>query len=91
MRRKRLRRRIEGLKALQAQDLARDELLMKLGAARHDAGRAASLVTLTWPKKASSTASLAFSLDHKRLRRLRRSAGRYLLHTNLTAHQPDAH
>jgi transposase len=90
MRRKRLRRYIERLRALQAQSLTRDQLLMKLGAARHDAGRAASLVKVTLPKEASSTASLEFSLDRNRLRRARRREGRYLLRTNLTAHQPDA-
>ena len=82
MRRKRLRRYIERLKALQAQSLTRDQLLMKLGAARHDAGRATSLVKVTLPKAASNTASLEFSLDRQRLRQVRRREGRYLLRTN---------
>ena len=90
MRRKRLRRYIERLKALQGQSLTRDQLLMKLGAAKHDAGRAAGLVKVTWPKEASTTASLEFSLDRDRLRQVRRREGRYLLRTNLTAHEPDA-
>jgi transposase len=90
MRRKRLRRYIERLKALQGQSLTREQLLMKLGAAKHDAGRAASLVKLSWPKEASTTASLEFSLDRDRLRQVRRKEGRYLLRTNLTAQQPDA-
>ena len=90
MRRKRLRRYIERLKALQGQRLTRDQLLMKLGAAKHDAGRAASLVNLTWPKQSASTASLEFSLDRDRLRQVRRREGRYLLRTNLTAQQPEA-
>ena len=90
MRRKRLRRYVERLKALQGQSLTRDQLLMKLGAAKHDAGRAAGLVKVTWPKDASSTASLGFSLDRHRLRQVRRREGRYLLRTNLTAHEPDA-
>jgi transposase len=90
MRRKRLRRYIERLKALQNQHLTRDQLLMKLGAAKHDAGRAASVVKVTWPKEASSTASLEFNLDRDRLRQVRRREGRYLLRTNLTAHEPDA-
>jgi transposase len=90
MRRKRLRRYIERLKALQTQNLTRDQLLMKLGAAKHDAGRAASVVKVTWPREASSTASLEFSLDRDRLRQVRRREGRYLLRTNLTAHEPDA-
>ncbi len=41
MRRKRLRRYVDRLQALQGQVLTRDQLLMKLGAARHEAGRAA--------------------------------------------------
>ena len=89
MRGKRLRRYIERLKALQAQSLTRDQLLMKLGAAKHDAGRAANLVKVTWPKEASSTASLEFSLERERLRQVRRREGRYLLRTNLTAQQPE--
>ena len=88
MRRKRLRRYIERLKALQGQSLTRDQLLMKLGAAKHDAGRAASLVKVTWPKEASTTASLEFGLDRDRLRQVRRREGRYLLRTNLTAGEP---
>jgi transposase len=90
MRRKRLRRYIERLKVLQGQSLTRDQLLMKLGAAKHDAGRAAGLVKVTWPKDASSTASLEFSLDRQKLRQVRRREGRYLLRTNLAAHEPDA-
>jgi len=88
MRRKRLRRYVERLKALQGQSLTRDQLLMKLGAAKHDAGRAASLVKVTWPKEATTTASLEFSLDRDRLRQVRRREGRYLLRTNLTAGEP---
>jgi transposase len=90
MRRKRLRRYIGRLKELQTQKLTRDQLLMKLGAAKHDAGRAASVVKVTWPKEATSTASLEFSLDRDRLRQMRRREGRYLLRTNLTAQQPEA-
>lgn len=47
MRHKRLRRYIDRLGELQRQTLTRDELMMKLGAAKHDAGRAANLVQLT--------------------------------------------
>jgi transposase len=90
MRRKRLRRYIERLKALQGQSLTRDQLLMKLGAAKHDAGRAASLVKVSWAKEASTTASLEFRLDRERLRQVRRREGRYLLRTNLTAQHPEA-
>ena len=50
MRRKRLRRFVDRLQALKGQALTRDQLLMKLGAAKHEAGRAANLVQLTIPK-----------------------------------------
>ena len=89
MRRKRLSRYIERLKTLQAQSLTRDQLLMKLGAAKHDAGRAAGLVKVTLPKEATTTASLEFKLDRDKLRQVRRREGRYLLRTNLTAQQPE--
>lgn len=89
MRRKRLRRYIERLKALQGQILTRDQLLMKLGAAKHDAGRAANLVRVSTPAQAAKTASLEFRLDRDKLRQVRRREGRYLLRTNLTAHQPE--
>ena len=88
MRCKRLRRYIERLKAIQGQSLSRDQLLMKLGAAKHDAGRAASLVRVSIPKEASTTASLEFALDRTKLRQVRRREGRYLLRTNLTAGEP---
>jgi len=90
MRRKRLRRYLDRLTALQGQTLTRDQLLMKLGAARHDAGRTANLVRVSLPKESATTASLEFQLDRSRLRQVRRREGRYLLRTNLTAHQPDA-
>ena len=88
MRCKRLRRYIERLKAIQGQSLTRDQLLMKLGAAKHDAGRAASLLRVSIPKQASTTASLEFKLDRDKLRQVRRREGRYLLRTNLTAGEP---
>jgi transposase len=89
MRRKRLRRYIDRLQALQGQALTRDQLLMKLGAARHEAGRAANLVQVTIPKASAKTASLEFELDRARLRQVRRREGRYLLRTNLGAQEPE--
>jgi transposase len=89
MRRKRLRRYVDRLEALQAQVLTRDQLLMKLGAAKHEAGRAANLVTVTVPKSSAKTASLELRLDRAKLRQVRRREGRYLLRTNLDAQQPE--
>ena len=57
MRRKRLRRYLDRLRTLQGQKLTRDQLLMKLGAARQEAGRAASLVRVSLPKGEPNTAA----------------------------------
>jgi transposase len=89
MRQRRLRRYLDRLQVLQGQALTRDQLLMKLGAAKHDAGRAAELVKVTVPKDAATTASLRFELDRTKLRKVRRREGRYLLRTNLGAEQPE--
>jgi transposase len=89
MRRKRLRRYVDRLRSLQGQGLTRDQLLMKLGAAKHEAGRAANLVRVATPKASAKTASLEFALDRAKLRQVRRREGRYLLRTNLTAGAPE--
>jgi hypothetical protein len=46
MRRRRLRTYLQRMAALREQNLKRDQLLMKIGAAHHDAGRAADLLRL---------------------------------------------
>ena len=89
MRRRRLRRYVDRLQAIQGQALTREQLLMKLGAAKHEAGRAANLVNVTVPKSSAKTASLEFGLERDRLRQVRRREGRYLLRTNLDAQQPE--
>ena len=91
MRRRRLGRYVGRLKELQRQTLTRDELLMKVGAAKKDAGRAASLIKLHLPDKdaAVTAQTFGFSLDSAKLRSVRRREGRYLLRTNLAEHDPD--
>ena len=90
MRQRRLKRYVERLKQLQRQSLTRDQLLMKVGAARQDAGRAAHLIRLTLPssREAVTPASFRFELDRGKLRQVRRREGRYLLRTNLSGHDP---
>ena len=66
-------------------------LMMKVGAARQEAGRAASLVRVSMPKGevgTEKTAGLAYRLDRDKPRQVRRREGRYLLRTNLVAHAP---
>ena len=90
MRRRRLRRYVTRLQALQQQKLTRDQLLMKVGAAKHDAGRAAELIALRLPDKAQAVtpASFGFTLDRHKLRTVRRREGRYLLRTNIGGGDP---
>lgn len=90
MRRRRLRRYLARLAALSGKAIARDELLMKIGAARHEAGRAAQLVRVRLPGKSGSgePQSFGYAIDRDRLRRVRRREGRYLLRTNLAGHDP---
>ena len=89
MRRKRLRRYVDRLQALQRQRLRRDQLLMKLGAAKYEAGRAANLIMVAIPKDGATTAGLEFRLQRDKLRQVRRREGRYLLRTNLAAQAPE--
>jgi hypothetical protein len=90
MRRRRLGRYVQRLHALQGQALTRDQLLMKLGAAKHEAGRAANLIMVNVPAMAPDikTSSFTFELDRAKLRQVRRREGRYLLRTNLGGHDP---
>ena len=58
---------------------------MKLGAARAKAPSAWRLIKTKIDKKIGA---LSFSLDRKKLRKVRRREGRYLLRTNLTEDDP---
>ncbi len=70
MRRRRLRKLIKRLRELQRQDLTRDELLLKPGAAKKEAGKAYGLLTIHTPAKDQPVTPLTFHfmLDRKKLR-----------------------
>jgi Transposase DDE domain len=57
MRRRSLKKLVKRLQELQQQKLTRDELLMKLGAAKKEAGRAYALVTITLPPAPAAAAA----------------------------------
>jgi transposase len=65
--------------------LTREELLMKLGAARSRARAAWRLIDIEVAPKA---ATFNFVLNRNKLRQTRRREGRYLLRTNLCAEDP---
>jgi hypothetical protein len=90
MRRHRLKKLWKRLHELQRQQLTRDELLIKLGAAKKEAGRAWALVAICLPEKDQPVTpeSFSFSLCKDKLRTVRRREGRYLLRSNLSAEDP---
>jgi transposase len=85
MRRRQLKWLWGRLKQLANMKLSREELLMRLGAARKQARTAWRLVTID---VAADSAALSYRLDRAKLRRARRREGRYLLRTNLTDDNP---
>ena len=84
MRRRRLKRLWKRLGELARMKQTRDELLMRLGAAKKEAGRAWGLVRTS----VSKSGQLDYALVRDRLRATRRREGRYLLRTNMTATSP---
>ena len=90
MRRRRLKKLWRRLGELRRQKLSRDQLLLKLGAAKKEAGRAYGLVDVRLPGKDQTPTPETFSyrLRKDRLRQTRRREGRYLLRSNLQDDDP---
>ncbi len=90
MRRRRLKRLWKRLREVQQQKLTRDDLLLKLGAAKKEAGQAYRLVDLHLPAKdqAVTPKIFTFALNRNKLRIVRRREGSYLLRSNLTRESP---
>jgi len=85
MRQRQLKRLWKRLHELAGMELTRDELLLKLGAARQQSPSAWRLVDIHIPE---ADALLQFSLRRDKLRKVRRREGRYLLRTNLVGRDP---
>jgi len=85
MRRRQLKWLWARLKQLSTMKLKREELLMKLGAAKQKSPSAWRLVQVEVDK---DKAAFTYRLDREKLRRQRRREGRYLLRTNLTETDP---
>ena len=84
MRRRQLKKLWKRLKELQAMDVKRDDLLIKLGQAKSDSPAGWRLVEV----EVSPEAKLTYSLRKKKLREARRREGRYLLRSNLCDKDP---
>jgi transposase len=86
MRRRQLKKLWARLKKLSTmKKLEREELLMKLGAAKQQSPSAYRLVQV---EVAKDSVTFTYRLDKEKLRRQRRREGRYLLRTNLTETDP---
>jgi transposase len=90
MRRRKLKKLWKRLHQLQAQKLTRDRLLIKLGAAKKEAGRVYSVIKIRLPKDDGDLKEngFGFSLRKDKLRQMHRREGRYLLRSNLTQTDP---
>jgi transposase len=85
MRKRQLKWLWKRLRELAAMEIPREEMLMKLGAARARAPTAWRLVDIEMDKASSM---FIYTLNRQKLRRIRRREGRYLLRTNLTENDP---
>jgi hypothetical protein len=85
MRKRQLKWLWKRLADLAAMEISREEMLMKLGAARSRAPTAWRLVEIEMDKESSMFID---TLNRQKLRRVRQREGRYLLRTNLTEDDP---
>ena len=85
MRRRQLKWLWKRLRELAAMHAPREEMLMKLGAARARAPTAWRLVDIAMDK---AGAGFSYTLNRQKLRRIRQREGRYLLRTNLSENDP---
>jgi hypothetical protein len=85
MRRRQLKWLWKRLRELAAMEVRREEMLMKLGAARARAPTAWRLADIEMDK---AGAGFSYTLNRQKLRRIRQREGRYLLRTNLTENDP---
>ena len=85
MRRRKLKKLWARLKQLATMKLTREELLMKLGAARQQAPSAWRLVDVELMEAGTT---FCYRLSRDKLRHVRRREGRYLLRTTLTETDP---
>lgn len=95
IRRRKLKALWERLKELKEQQPSYESLLMKLGAAKEQAGRVWSLVEVTLPEapktkkgRKKRVGEFKFALRKEKLREVLRREGRYLLRTNLRESDP---
>lgn len=90
MRRKRLVRLLRRLRAMRRRLPQRDRLLLRIGAAKKEAGRAFGFVKIQLPEPHAevSRATFTFCTDKAKLQAAEDRDGQYLLRSNLTGEDP---
>jgi transposase len=90
IRRKKLARLLRKLRRMRKSLPSRDQLLLRLGAAKKEAGRAFGFVKIRVPGKdeAVTRETFTFHTDRKKLKEAQLRDGHYLLRTNLVAEDP---
>lgn len=90
IRRKRLVRLLRKLRAMRRSLPSRDQLLLRIGAAKKEAGRAFGFLKLVLPVagEAVTKKTFHFRVDKSKLRQAEQRDGHYLLRSNLTAEDP---
>jgi transposase len=91
MRRRQLRGLWKRLQELAQMELERDQLLLKLGAAKQQYPAAWRLVEVEVPAEGAALQppNFKYELRKKKLRQVRKREGRYLLRSNLSAQEPE--
>src|SRR5271169_6692879 len=90
MRRKRLARLLRKLRVMRRNLPKRDQLLMRIGAAKKEAGRAFGFVKIQLPEKNEEVKrnTFTFHTDKAKLKAAEQRDGHYLLRSNLTGEDP---
>jgi transposase len=90
MRRKRLARLLRKLRAMRKSLPKRDQLLLRIGAAKKEAGRAFGFVKMRIPPagQAVTRETFSFEVDKVKLKATQQRDGHYLLRSNLTGEDP---
>jgi len=90
IRRKRLARLLRKLRAMRKSLPKRDQLLLRIGAAKKEAGRAFGFVKIRLPKNDEQVTreTFSFHVDKAKLKSAQQRDGHYLLRSNLTGEDP---
>ena len=90
IRRKRLARLLRKLRVMRKSLPKRDQLLLRIGAAKKEAGRAFGFVKIRLPQKeeAVTRQTFSFQTDKAKLKAAQQRDGHYLLRSNLTSEDP---